>query len=184
MKFTDRRDFLYDPGLFKRSDTQTALKIYADYVQKHTPLPKPLTLEVDRSIDKIDPVWHVPLTDRTPILRRLEVPMIVRTNKQKWAFDPGTKVLIPKRSNQMTLAHNHLEELNYWPVKGDYIEYGGYRNIVVEVEVPPESYWQQTNVWMGLVCHCEIAIDGDAKPLPDAGQSGVQKSSTPIKSAE
>jgi len=184
VKFTDRRDFLYDPNLFLRSDTKTAQKIYADYVASHTPQPKPKTLEVDRSTTQIDPMWHVPLTDRTPILRELELPMIVRSNKQKWTFDSGTKILIPRRSNQMTVAHNHLMELNYWPLKGDFIIYGGYRNIVVEVEVPLEAYWQQTNVWMGLVCHCEIAVEGDARPLVDVSKVAAtevsSEASTPL----
>lgn len=185
MKFTDRRDFLYDSLLFRRNDTVSALKIYADYVSKSTPLPKPLILEVDRASDKIDTLWHVPLNDRTSILRELEVPMIVKTTRQKWSIDQGLKTLVPKRSNQMTMANIHLEALNYFPQRGDFIIYGGYRNLIVEVEIPPESYWMQTNVWMGLVCHCEIAVEGDAKPLVDSGQvSQKERSSSPSRTAE
>jgi hypothetical protein len=136
MKFTDRKDFVYDSEVFKRLDVQTALKIYAEYVKAHTPTPRPGVLEVDHSTNLIDPVWHVPLGDRTPILRKLEVPMIIRTSKQKWTFDRGIRVLVPTRTNQMTMAHNHLAELNYWPQKGDFIIYSGYRNIVIEVELP------------------------------------------------
>lgn len=184
MKFTERRDFLYDPVLFQRQDTQTALKIYAEWIRAHTPQPKPEILEVDRTTTQIDPVWHVPLADRTPLSRRLEMPMVVRSNKQKWVFDSGTKVLVPKRTNQVTLAHNHLQEFDYFPRKGDLVVYAGYRNIVLEVEIPLESYWQQTNVWMGLICHTEIAIEGDAKPLVDVAKIAGLETSTQALTAE
>lgn len=188
MKFTDQKEFQYDPVLFRFAETQTALKVYAEYVQKYTPRPAPKTLEVERSTDQIDPVWHVPLSSRTQFSRELLIPVIVHTSKQKWVFDPNTKVLIPKRTNQVIMAFLHLQKLDYFPQKGDFIIYSGYRNIIIEVEVPPEAYWQQTNCWMGLTCHTEIAIEGDAKPVVNPGQAkGPEKSEgvvAAIKSAE
>lgn len=186
MKFNDRRDFLYDAELFRRSDTVTARTIYADFVFKHRPKPDPIVFEVDRTTTKIDTVWHMPLTDRTQFSRQLALPMIVRSTRQKWVPDAALKMIVPKRTNQMTFAHDHLLAHDYFPQRGDLIVYGGYRNIIVEVEIPLESYWQQTNVWLGLVCHCEIMVDGDARPVLDSSSlAGAEVSSTPqVKSAE
>ena len=190
MKFTDRKDFLYDAELFRRADTKTALAIYAEWVLKYSPVPNPSVLEVDRSTAHIDPVWHVPLEARTPISRTLPLPMIVRSSRNKWVIESMTKYVSPKRTNQITFAHNHLEKFDYFPQRGDMIVYSGYRNIIVEVEVPLETFWHQTNVWLGLICHTEVAIEGDVRPLLDPSKvAGPEVSQSPgslsqVKSAE
>jgi len=186
MRFLERRDFTYDPNLFRLADTQTALKIYAEWIQRYTPQPQPVFFEVDRSVARIDPLWHMPLTDRTQFSRELKLPTVnIGKEKKQWTLDPKTNVLTPKQRDVFLLAHNHLEKFDYWPLKGDFIYYNGYRFLIVEVEIPREAYWQQTNVWMGLNCHSEIALEGDAKPMVNPGVAGSgEHSSGPILSAE
>jgi len=47
--------------------------------------------------------------------------------------------------------------------------WNGYRHMILNVVLAPESYWQQTNVWLGLVCETIIPAEGDARPLVDIG---------------
>ena len=45
--------------------------------------------------------------------------------------------------------------------------WNGYRYAIINVVLPPEAYWQQTNVWLGMYVECAIVPEGDAKPLVD-----------------
>lgn len=186
MKFKERRDFIYDPELFRLADTQTALKIYAEYVERYTPRVPPVFFEVDRAVTRIDPLWHMPLSPRTQFSRELKIPTInIGKEKKNWTLDPRTNILTPKQRDIFLMSHNHLEKFDYFPLKGDSIYYNGYRNLIVEVEIPREAYWQQTNVWMGLNCHCEIMLEGDAKPVVNPGVTATGENSTgPLLTAE
>jgi hypothetical protein len=60
----------------------------------------------------------------------------------------------------------------------------GYRLTMINVSVPPESYWGQTGVWTGLVVDCVLAPYGDLTPPADlskiapAEQAGGQNTPT------
>ena len=69
MKFSEQTDFLYDPAIFSRQDTQTALKIHREYIHRHglmkDGVPAPKFFEVDRARGQYDPLWHEPVA--TPL---------------------------------------------------------------------------------------------------------------------
>ena len=167
MRFNYRKEWLYDPAVFKRYDTQTALLIQAEYVRKHSPIPPPRFMEVDRNNSQIDTLWHVPLTERTGISRQLDIPAINYFDKPQWTLT--AQGLVPKRNDKFWLANNILNEdsIDYFPEKGDMVFWNGYRYAIINVVLPPEAYWQQTNVWLGLYVECAIVPEGDAKPLVD-----------------
>lgn len=163
MKFTERREWLYDPDVFKKSDTQTALRIHREYTRKHSAKPPPKFFEVDRVSAKYDQLWHIPLDDRTVFGRVLEIPSINTFVKPDWRL---TKVgIVPQRQDKFTMSNLILQEFDYFPVRGDMVFWNGYRYMIVNVVLEPTAYWQQTNVWMGLVCECVIPAEGDARPL-------------------
>lgn len=163
MKFNERKDWLYDPELFKRSDTVTALKIHAEYVQKHSGRPTPVFLEVDRASAKYDALWHMPLDNRTQFSRTVEMPAIIKFERPDWRL---TKVgIVPQKKMTTWLANLLMQEFDYFPVRGDMVVYEGYRYMIINVSLTPESYWQQTNVWLGMICECCIPPEGDARPL-------------------
>lgn len=180
MRYSQRNEFLYDSELFKRSDTQTALQIHAEYVRVSSPNPYPKFFEVDRNATKVDDLWHMPTTERTTFSRTLDVPAIVNFDKPDWRL---TKLgLKPIQRFRFWLANLHLHpndktspndtipiRLDYFPLRGDLIYYIGYRLMIINVVLDPKAYWAQTNVWMGLVCEATIVPDGDARPLPNLG---------------
>lgn len=180
MRYIERKQFLYDPDIFKLSDTQTALGMSGEYVRASSPIPLPKFFEVDRSFTNFDALWHMPLTDRTVFTRELEVPCIATFAKPDWRL---TKLGI-KATQQFNfwLANIHLTppdkesandpkavRLDYFPLRGDMIFYIGYRLMIINVYLEPSAYWQQTNVWTGLICQACIAPDGDARPIPNLG---------------
>lgn len=165
MKFTERREWLYDPQVFGKKDVQTALRIHAEATRKHSGKPPPLFMEVDRATAKYDSLWHVPLEDRTHFSRTLSIPAINTFERPDWRL---TKVgIVPQRRDKFTLSNLILQEINYFPVRGDMVFWNGYRYMVINVVLEPNGYWQQTNIWLGLVCECVIPPDGDARPLLD-----------------
>ncbi len=180
MRYLERKEFLFDSELFKRSDTQTALQIHAEYVRVSSPNPYPKFFEVDRTETKMDDLWHMPLTERTTFTRTLDVPAIVNFEKPDWRL---TKLGIkPLQRFKFWLANLHLHpqdevtkgvpksiHLDYFPLRGDMIYYIGYRLMIINVVLDPKAYWAQTNVWMGLVCEASIVPDGDARPIPNLG---------------
>jgi hypothetical protein len=180
MRFTERKEFVYDPEVFRLRDTQVALSMYAEWVRVTSPRPYPKFFETDRDTTKIDDLWHVPLTERTTFSRTLDIPAIASFEKPDWRL---TKLgITPLQRFKFTLAALHLHpldesakkeknpiRLNYFPLRGDMIYYMGYRLMIINVVLEPAAYWQQTNVWMGLVCEASIAPDGDAKPIPNLG---------------
>lgn len=165
MKFNERKQWTYDPEVFRRSETNIALTIHAEYVKKFSGRPTPTFLEVDRRSAKIDALWHVPLDDRTHFSRSLEMPAIIQFQKPDWRL---TKVgITPQKKLNAWLANLLMQEHDYFPVRGDLLIYEGYRYMIINVVLPPEAYWQQTNVWMGMVCECSLPPEGDARPLID-----------------
>lgn len=186
MRYTERKEFLYDSEIFKLSDTQTALQIYAEYVRSASPIHYPKFFEVNREGSTIDDLWHMPLTDRTTFTREMDVPAIVNFEKPDWRL---TKLGIkPVQRFKFLLANLHLHpfdnlakeeeaktgrkpvRLDYFPLRGDQIYYIGYRLMITAVVLDPKAYWGQTNVWMGLLCEACIVPDGDARPIPNLGQ--------------
>lgn len=167
MRFTERKEWLYDADLFKRADTQTALRIHREATVKHSARPRPQFLEVDRRSCKIDQLWHVPLDDRTSFSRSIEMPAINSFMRPDWRL---TKVgIVPQRQDKFTLSNLVMQELDYFPLRGDMVHWNGYRYMIINVVLEPNAYWHQTNVWTGLVCECIIPPDGDARPLLNTG---------------
>lgn len=168
MKFTERKEFIYDPQVFGRADTRLALSINAEYTKAHSPAnPFPTVFEVDRDNSKIDPLWHMPLDERTVFSRQFQMPMIIKTTKPDWRL---TKVgLTPQQRCEMWFSNLHLAEVDWFPMRGDFVYWNGYRNMIVEVELRPENFWQQTNVWLCLVCKTIIPAEGDARPVVNPG---------------
>lgn len=167
MKFSERKQFLYDAEIFKRSDTQTALGIHAEAIRKHSPNPPPKFMEVDRRSIKFDALWHVPLDDRTMFARVLDIPAIVKSERPNWRL---TKVgIAPQQKHRFWLATLILQEMDYFPVRGDMVFYDGYRHMILNTVLEPNAFWQQTNVWLGMICETIIPAEGDARPLLDAG---------------
>lgn len=165
MKFTERREWLYDPQVFGRKDVQIALRIHAEATRKHSGRPPPTFMEVDRRSAKYDALWHVPLNDRTAFSRTIPIPAINTFERPDWRL---TKVgIVPQRKDKFTLSNLLLREADYFPVRGDMVFWNGYRYMIIKVVLDPLGYWQQTNVWLGLVCECVIPPDGDARPLLD-----------------
>jgi len=166
MRFNARKQYYYDPALFARNDVKTALRIQAEYVRKHAPIPPPHFFEIDRSDQEIDHLWHVPKSDRSHFSRELNVPAINMFEKPDWRL---TKLgIIPQRRDKFWLANLILQEpaIDYFPMRGDMVFWSGYRYMIINVALPPEAYWQQTGVWLGLTVECIIVPEGDAKPLP------------------
>lgn len=168
MRYVERKEFQYDPAVFKAKDAQTALRIHREATRAHSPKPPPVFLEVDRRSANIDALWHVPLTDRTTFSRQIPMPCINTFVKPDWRL---TKMgIVPQRQDKFALSHLLLKEADYFPMRGDMVAWNSYRYMILNVELAPEGYWQQTNIWMGLVCTCIIPPDGDARPLLNLAQ--------------
>lgn len=168
MKFSERREFLYDPELAGRQDVKVALGLYAEYVKAYSPRnPLPKVFEVDRRSEKFDPLWHVPLDERTVFSREFHLPVIVKAQRPDWR---QTRIgIVPQQQCKFWMSNLHLLEQDWFPMRGDLVFWNGYRNMIVNVVLEPESFWQQTNVWLGLVCETIIPAEGDARPLINQG---------------
>jgi len=108
------------------------------------------------------------------------MPVIIQTERPDWRL---TKVgIVPQQKHKVWMANRLLKEADWFPMRGDIMYYNGYRNMIINVVLEPQSFWQQTNVWLGLVCETIITADGDAKPLvnPSAPQPAerIHKPST------
>ena len=162
MRYADRPEFPCDPNVFGLADTQTALRIYDEAVMKFGGRRPPIFFEVDRDAENLDPLWHAPLSGRDKVLRRFELPAINRFIRNEWMM---TKFgIVPQRHDDFTISHLSLIRLDYFPNRGDYLLWNGYRYMVIHVEIPGEAYWQQTNVWLGLLLKCMVPPDGDGRP--------------------
>ena len=166
VKFTERKEWHYDPVLFRLADTQIALGIYAEYTKMHSANPPPRFFEVDRRSTKIDHLWHIPLEDRTVFSRQIDnMPVILQKERPDWRL---TRIgLTPQQKHKVWMANLLLQKADWFPNRGDLMFFDGYRHMIVNVVLEPNAYWQQTNVWLGLVCETIIPADGDARPLID-----------------
>jgi hypothetical protein len=163
VRFTERKDFLTDPEVAGRANTATALKLFASYVRAHSAKPPPRFFEVDRSESEVDPLWHTPVSDRIKYKREIDIPAINRFQKPDWKLTRFG--ITPQRRDDFILAFNILRDLDYFPERGDRVYWNGYRYVILEVVIDPESYWGQTNQWMGLRVECIVPPDGDARPI-------------------
>ena len=161
MKFTERKDFLYDTNVFKRADTQTALKMNAEYTRVHSARPLPKFFEVDRN-QPIDSIRHFPLSDRTKFSREVQMPAINTFQRNKWKLTRRGQYA--QREDNFYLSNLLLEEADYFPVRGDQVFWSGYRYQIVNVVLDPNGYWHQTNVWLGMLVECVIPPEGDGRP--------------------
>lgn len=169
MRFHERLEFHYDAAAAALSDTQTALGLHAEYIKMNTPVPMPKVFEVDRQSSKYDPLWHVPLDERTPFARTFDLPMLVKAEKLDMRY---TRVgIVPQQRCKFWMANLHLEEADWFPMRGDYIFWNGYRNMIINVNLEPTSFWNQTNVWLGLSCDTIIPAEGDARPLTNMAEA-------------
>lgn len=167
MLFTDRNEFTYDMAMFAGADLQIALKIHKEYSVKFSPKPPPKFMEVDRSQANFDELWHSPIGPRTLFSREMLIPSLVVAEKPDWRL---TRIgLVPQQRSKFVLSNLLLQEANYFPTRGDYVYYNGYRYIIVNIGLEPQAYWAQTNVWLGLVAECRIPPEGDAKPVTNPG---------------
>ena len=168
MRFAERKQFLYDPDVFKLNDTGTALMIHAEAVKKFSPNPQPKFMEVDRRTTKYDTLWHVSLDDRTVFSRVLDIPAIVTKERPDWRL---TRVgIVPQQKHKFWVANLILQQVDYFPVRGDMVYYDGYRHMIINTVLEPNAFWAQTNVWLGMVCETIIPAEGDARPLINLGE--------------
>lgn len=178
MRFDQRKEFKYDPEVFKLSDTQTALMIHDEYVTRHSPRPFPRFFEIDRAPENIDPIWHMPKTARSPISRALDIPAINYFQKPRWSRTPMGQV--PQRKDVFWLSTLGLQRADYFPSIGDMVYWNGYRYGILHVTIPPESYWHQAGVYLGITAECEIVPEGDAKPLQDLSKINLNEVSPSV----
>ena len=163
MLFTDRTYFTYDPTLCGLKDTEVALKLADEYIRLYSPKPNPpIFFEVDRSAGvALDPQWGTPKTARTQFSRELSIPAINTFSSQKFRLWWNK---VTTRGDTFWLSNLGLQKANYFPIQGDQVYWSGYRLTILEVSVPPESYWGQTGVWTSLTVTCVLAPYGDAMP--------------------
>jgi hypothetical protein len=163
MKFTDRREFLYDPDIFKKSDVQTALKLNEEFIRKMSGNPPPKFFEIDRRSGAVDKLWGEPVGDRKQYTRLLEIPAIVQFDKLSWGLNQKGRQV--KQRVKFWLSNLQLQKSDYFPLPGDFILWNGYRVEITSFDFEPNSYWQQTNVWLAIIVVAEIVPDGDLKPV-------------------
>lgn len=164
MRYAERPEFPYDTEVFKKKDTQTALRIYAEATRKHSARPAPRFCEVNRSLEDLDPLWHTTDSGKEKILRQIEIPAInlFPNGKNEWQM---TKYgMVPQRRDDFIISHRALIDFDYFPVRGDYVLWNGYTYMITFVEIPGEAYWHQTNIWLGLKVKCMIPAAGDGMP--------------------
>lgn len=164
MRYTERKEWNYSPDVFNAADTRTALKINAEYTRKMSPnRPIPTFLEVDRAGQRYDDLWHMPVGDRTVFSREIEMPVIIKSERPDWRL---TKVgIVPQQKQKVYMSNLLLQEVDWFPVRGDFMVHNGYRHMIIKVVLEPEAYWHQTNVWMYVTCETIIPADGDSRPL-------------------
>lgn len=167
MTYTERREFTYDTELFQRHDSQTAARIHDEYITRHSSVPTPKFFEISREPGDMDPLWHeskhsrIPFTQRSP----LEIPAINQFTKQAWKNSKLGRYA--ERDDIFWVSRLALQRFNYFPEGGDLVFWNGRRYQIIVASIPPTAYWGQTGVWLGLICECMIAPEGDAKPVAD-----------------
>ena len=167
MKFTERIEWVYDPELFGLADTQQALRFYAEFVTRMSPRPYPKFFEVDRRSTRYDDLWHVSLDDRTVFSRVTEMPVIIQAERPDWRL---TRVgIVPQQKHKVWMGNLLLQKADWFPMRGDFMYFNGYRHMLINVVLEPNAFWGQSNVWTGLLVETVIPADGDARPLVNPG---------------
>lgn len=174
MRFHERKQFDVEPEVFSAVDAQQAMKFHEEWLTRHSTRPRPRFFEIDVRHQKIDPLWHIPTSDRTPFSRQLDIPAIVGFGRAT-SHDLTKIGRTPQRTTQFLLSHNVLKAIDYFPLEGDLVYWNGYRTIITKVFLDPEGYWQQTNLWLGLYVETVIAPRGDSKPLVNPGEAVVEE---------
>ena len=174
MKYSERRQFIYDHTLFARGDVKTALGIHHEYITKNSATPRPVFYEVDRSAGASDAIWHGPISGQEKFSRQLELPCLIKFESRRWN---QTKVgSITSQTAWVWVSHLQLKESDYFPTPGDLVLWAGQRFEVVQPDNDPTLYWLQTNVWLGMKFILTLAPVGDIKPaaspLPSPAEVG------------
>lgn len=160
MRFTERTEFQFDPALGNLADSEVALKLFDEFTRKCGSRPPLKIFEVDRDPAKVDPLYHEPVAVRTPYSRVFEIPAINYFDKPSWKL---SKLGITyQRRDQFSLSYLGLQKADWFPLRGDQLDWVGYRYQIIDVVLPPEGYWGQTGVWTGLAIDCIVPADGDA----------------------
>jgi hypothetical protein len=135
-------------------------------------------MEVERKEGSIDHLWHMPRSPRIAYSRVLEIPAINSFFKGSWNF---TRLMVTnQRQDTFWIANLALQEADYFPMRGDGVDWNGYRYMITVVELDPKAYWQQTNVWLGLTVRCVIPPDGDARPIANRGELAPAEQTLPL----
>jgi len=113
----------------------------------------------------MDPLWHSHVGP-VQFTRELDVPCINVFQKPSWRLTQMG--IIACRQDKFIIAHNTLQQLDYFPERGDKVVWNGYRYVILNVVIDPEAYWQQTQQWMGLTVECVVPPEGDSTPVIDA----------------
>lgn len=163
MHFSERKEFECDPLLFALKDTQVALRLTDEYYRKCSARPTPKFFEVDRAPGQIDPMWHMPTNIRTQFSREIEIHALNQFQKPKFTDLLKTGITY-QRKDFFWLSHIALIKFDWWPLRGDQVFWNGFRYTIIHVDVPPEAYFGQTNVWTAIVLECVVPADGDAIP--------------------
>ena len=172
MRYNDRRQFVYDPKLNALGDTRIALALHDEYISRYSPQPdKPVFFEVNRGASAVDPMWQAPVGHTILFHRELPLSAINRfqtqTFRPKLKFDSIPTDRVTTRRDQFWISNLELQRNDYFPIRGDQVYWNGYRHQITLVIVPPESYWGQTGVWLGLVCECELLGTQQAKDISE-----------------
>ena len=180
MRFNDRKEFSYDPDLFSRQDTQVALRMHHEYIQRGAARPTPKFFEIDISSGGIDPLWHQPIKARQPFTRTLDIPWLVQFEKPEWRVT--SLGLTPQQRYRFWLSNISLRlDFDYFPCRGDLVLWNGYRLMITEATIDPSAFWGQTNVWLGLVVNCHVVPEGDSRPLADLQLTPQERSTSAVK---
>lgn len=163
MRFSERKEFLYDPELGEKKDGRIALRLFDEYCQKFSARPPPRFFEVNRDPAGIDPIWHENENVRHQFLRTLDIYGINQFQKPSLTELLKTAITY-QRKDTFWLSNLALKAFDYWPLRGDYVYWNGYRYMVLHVGLPPECHWGQTGLWTGLTVDCIVPAGGDALP--------------------
>ena len=144
-------------------DTQIALRQYDEYTRQHSARPAPLFLEVDRDATRIDPLWHVPTSNRVQFTRQIRLAAINTFERPQWTLTAIGQ--IPQRRDKFWLSNLGLSRVDWFPNRGDFVVWNSYRYGIVDVVIQPQQYWGQTGVWLGLYVLAVIVPEGDTTPL-------------------
>ena len=55
------------------------------------------------------------------------------------------------QNNPNFRATLNLQDLDYFLVRSDAVYWRGYHYEIIAATAPPERYWQQTGVWLGMM---------------------------------